>query len=257
MNTTRRNMEQHPEHHLKVEGLSKEFVLHALGGRRMAALEDVSFVADRGALLGVVGRSGSGKSSLLRCIHRRYLPTSGSIVYYSAGGPIDLAAADDRAVLALRGRELGYVSQFLTAVPRTPAIDVVAEPLISKGLEREEARERAAGALGSLGLPANLLEAFPATMSGGERQRVNLARALVGEPQLLLLDEPTSALDPETRALAVEEILKLKRRGTTMIGVFHDADALRALADNVLALEAGRVRWHGPASEAAGLLEVA
>jgi alpha-D-ribose 1-methylphosphonate 5-triphosphate synthase subunit PhnL len=106
----------------------------------------------------------------------------------------------------------------------------------------------------SLGLPPDLQETYPATMSGGERQRVNLARALVSRPRLLLLDEPTSALDPETRALAVAAIQELKDEGTTMVGIFHDAETLQALADRVLALEDGRVRWCGPAREAAGLL---
>jgi alpha-D-ribose 1-methylphosphonate 5-triphosphate synthase subunit PhnL len=240
--------------HLEAKDLSKSFTLHMLGGRRLAALEDVSFAVERGEFLGVVGRSGSGKSSLLRCVYRRYLPTSGSVIYSSADGETDLATADDREVLSLRRREIGYVSQFLRAIPRTPARDVVAEPLLARGADPEEARQRAVGILADLGLPPGLHEAFPATMSGGEQQRVNLARALASHPRLLLLDEPTSALDPETRALAVEAIRDLKDAGTTMVGVFHDAETLAALADRVLALEGGRVRWAGPADEAADLL---
>ncbi len=238
---------------LKVDSLHKSFTLHVLDGRRMQALEDVSFAVESGEFLGVVGRSGSGKSSLLRCVYRRYLPTSGSVVYASENGPVDLAGTADREVLRLREGELGYVSQFLRAIPRTPARDVVAEPLVRRGTPLEEARERADGIMDALGLPATLWGAFPATMSGGEQQRVNLARALVGRPRLLLLDEPTSALDPETRALAVEAIGELKGSGTTMIGVFHDAETLRALADRVLALEGGRVRGIGPPDDVLGL----
>lgn len=238
---------------LNVESLHKRFTLHVLDGRRMRALEDLSFTVQSGEFLGVVGRSGSGKSSLLRCLYRRYLPTSGSMVYDSENGPVDLASVGDREVLRLRERELGYVSQFLRAVPRTPARDVVAEPLVRRGVPAGEAREKAEAVMDSLGLPARLGGAFPVTMSGGEQQRVNLARALAGRPRLLLLDEPTSALDPETRALAVQAIRDLKDAGTTMIGVFHDEETLIALADRVLALEAGRMRGIGPPEKVLGL----
>jgi alpha-D-ribose 1-methylphosphonate 5-triphosphate synthase subunit PhnL len=237
-------------HHLKVQDLSKIFTLHMLGGRRMRAFYDVSFAVEPGEFLAVVGRSGSGKSSLLRCLYRSYLPTSGRILYDSEEGEIDLATADDRAVLRLRNGEIGYVSQFLYAIPRVPAREVVAEPLIRRGEDVDEALEQSASMLSALGLSPGLQDTLPATMSGGEQQRVNLARALVSRPRLLLLDKPTSALDPETRALAVDAIRELKAAGTTMVGIFHDADTLGALADRVLAMEDGRVRWSGPAEEA-------
>lgn len=240
---------------LRVESLHKAFTMHMLGGLGMSALQDVSFAVGSGEFIGVAGRSGSGKSSLLRCIYRRYLPTSGSLLYAPADGEVmDLARVADREVLRLREREIGYVSQFLRAIPRTPAHDVVAEPLVRRGAAPGEAREEARAMMGSLGLPPKLGEAFPTTMSGGEQQRVNLARALVGRPRLLLLDEPTSALDPETRSRAVEAIKDLKDAGTTMIGVFHDADTLQALSDRVLVMESGRVRWTGPTDGAAGVL---
>lgn len=243
-------------HHLKVESLSKSFALGTQGGRCLRALEEVSFVMDSGDFLGVVGRSGSGKSSLLRCLYRRYMPSSGRILYASQEGlETDLAVAADREILDLRRQELGYVSQFLRAIPRTPALDVVAEPLLERGEHAERARERAASTLDTLGIPEQLWDVYPATMSGGEQQRVNLARALISSPRLLLLDEPTSALDPETRTLAIEAILKLKHEGTTMIGVFHEAHSLASLADTVLAMESGYARWCGPAEEATAILE--
>jgi alpha-D-ribose 1-methylphosphonate 5-triphosphate synthase subunit PhnL len=241
-------------HHLEVRHLSKDFVLHTLDGRRLRALRDVTFTVEEGEFLGVVGRSGSGKSSLLRCLYRRYLPTSGTVLYASSGGSVDLATADDRTVLGLRDGEIGYVSQFLWAIPRVPAREVVAEPLVRRGATGEEALGRAVATLDSLGIPRKLQKALPTTMSGGERQRVNLARALVTRPRLLLLDEPTSALDPETRLLAVAAIRALNRDGTTMVGVFHDADTLDALADRVLALEDGSVQWCGPVEGAHELL---
>ncbi len=240
-------------YHLKVESLSKDFTLHMLEGRTLHALKDVSFSVEPGEFLAIVGRSGSGKSSLLRCIYRRYLPTRGGVFYYSESKIVNLAAASDREVLRLREREVGYVSQFLHAVPRTSACDVVAEPLLHRGADPEEARNRASSIMNSLGLPPNLWEAYPATMSGGERQRVNLARALVTRPALLLLDEPTSALDAETRSLAMNAIINLKRAGTTMLGVFHDTHTVGVLADRALVLEDGDVRWCGLAREVAEL----
>lgn len=240
--------------HLKVENLSKSFTAHMLGGARLPAIEDVSFAVARGEFLGVVGRSGSGKSSLLRCVYRRYLPTAGRILYDSSDGSVDLASADDRAVISLRGAEIGYVSQFLRAIPLTPARDVVAEPLVDRGVDAAEARERAAVVMDSLGLSDRLQDSYPATMSGGEQQRVNLARALVARPNLLLLDEPTSALDPETRAQAADAIRRLKEGGTTMVGIFHDAETLEALADRVLVLERGCVHRCAPAGQAAGIM---
>lgn len=241
-------------YHLKVESLSKLFALQTLDGRRLPALEDVSFEVYTGEFLGIVGRSGSGKSSLLRCLYRRYLPTAGRVLYAAQGGETDLTKTGDREVLRLRKAEIGYVSQFLRAIPRTPALDVVAEPLVEGGAATEESREKAASTMEALGMPPKLRDAYPATMSGGEQQRVNLARALVARPRLLLLDEPTSALDPETRTLAVEAILELKGEGTTMIGIFHEGESLAALADTVLALETGRVRWCGPAGEVPEIL---
>lgn len=242
------------ESHLTVESLSKTFVLHSLDSRHLRAFEDVSFTVARGSFVGVLGRSGSGKSSLLQCVYRRYLPNSGKILYASQSSVVDLAAADDRTVLRLRETEIGYVSQFLWAIPRTPARDVVAEPLVDQGTDIREARERAAVTLAALGLPSALQEAYPATMSGGERQRVNLARAVVARPRLLLLDEPTSALDPETRALAVEALMDLKDTGTTMVGIFHDTETAGTLADRVVILANGQVYWSGPVEEATGHL---
>ena len=239
---------------LTVESLSKSFMLHVLDGRRMLALQDVSFDVGPGEFLGVVGRSGSGKSSLLRCLYRRYLPTAGRMLYESKDGPVDLPSVGDREILRLRRREIGYVSQFLRALPRTAARDVVAEPLALQGLPLAKARREADETLEALGLPAVMREALPATMSGGEQQRVNLGRALASRPRLLLLDEPTSALDPATRGLAVQAIRESKGSGTTMIGVFHDAETLSALADRVLALEDGRVVGIGSPEDAMGML---
>jgi alpha-D-ribose 1-methylphosphonate 5-triphosphate synthase subunit PhnL len=235
---------------LDVRGLHKTFTLYLLGGRRLAALTDVSFSVGPGELLAVLGPSGSGKSTLLKCLARTYLPTSGVARYDSACfGLIDLASIPDAAIVRLRHSEIAVVTQFLHAVPRTPADLVVAEPLLHAGVDRGEARERARELMARLRLPADLHDAHPATFSGGERQRVNLARALVGSPRLLLLDEPTSALDPGTRRAAAKLIGERVSAGATAIGVFHDMATVEELATRALLIEGTRIVDEGPPAQ--------
>jgi alpha-D-ribose 1-methylphosphonate 5-triphosphate synthase subunit PhnL len=232
---------------LEIDGLSKAFELHVLGGDRVVGLSDVSVTVADGEFLAVVGESGSGKSSLLKCIHRTYEPTAGRITYRPTGsdggadGTVDLASCSDRTVMALRGDAIGYMSQFLDEIPRVSAVDVVARPLRERGMAADRARDRAEALLDRLRLPESLWAAYPATFSGGERQRVNLAQTLAPAPDLLLLDEPTSALDPETRAAAVA-LLSESLADATAVGVFHDASVVREVADRVLVLADGEVR---------------
>ncbi|QLH83117.1 phosphonate C-P lyase system protein PhnL [Halosimplex pelagicum] len=235
---------------LTVEGLSKTFDMHALGDKRVVGLDDVSFAVRRGEFLAVVGESGSGKSSLLKCLYRTYDPTDGSARYHPED--VDLATCDDRTVMALRDSAVGYTSQFLDEIPRVPAVDVVSRPLRERGTDPEAARERARELLDALGLPEELWDAYPATFSGGERQRVNLAQALAPEPDLLLLDEPTSALDPETRAAAVDLLSTATGEQTTVIGVFHDREVVESVADRVAVLDGGRLQRVVPVAEFSG-----
>lgn len=220
---------------LSVRGLSKRFELHVLGGKVIEGCRDVSFDVQPGEFLGIAGPSGTGKSTILKCIYRTYLSSAGEVRYASAtGGVVDLASAPERAVLALRRDEIGYVSQFLRVIPRVPARDVVAEPLLRGGrVGREEALRRAAELLDELRLPASLHDAYPATFSGGEQQRVNVARAAIWEPRLLLLDEPTASLDRESVRIVLDVLRRLRERGTTMIGIFHDPALIAAVADRV------------------------
>jgi alpha-D-ribose 1-methylphosphonate 5-triphosphate synthase subunit PhnL len=227
---------------LSVDGLSKTFDMHVLGDTQVVGLDDVSFDVREGEFLAVVGESGSGKSSLLKCLYRTYDPTAGEVVYHGPDGDVDLAACPDRAVIDLRGDTIGYTSQFLDEIPRVPAVDVVARPLVEQGLGRERARERARHLLSALSVPEQLWEAYPATFSGGERQRINLAQALAPKPALLLLDEPTSALDPETRQAAIDLLSTYLGPETTVVGVFHDTDVVEAVADRVLVLDDGRLQ---------------
>lgn len=223
---------------LSVQNLTKVFYVHALGGREIPGCVGVSFDVEPGRCLGLAGPSGSGKSSVLKCIYRTYLPTSGRILYRAAdGGEIDLAQARQETVLALRRQEIGFVTQFLHVVPRVPALDVVAERLWNVGWEREEARRAAAEILGRLRIPRNLWEVSPATFSGGERQKVNLARALVLRPRLLLLDEPTASLDAASRAVVVALLREIKKQGTGMVAAFHDEETAQQLVDDTLPME--------------------
>lgn len=235
---------------LTVSGLSKTFTLHLLGGRTLTALREVSFAVRPGELVAILGTSGSGKSTLLQCLARTYLATAGSAVFDSAlVGPVDLVTAADPLVVELRRTELAVVTQFLHAVPRTPADLVVAEQLLHGGMGREAARHRARGVLSRLGMADELHDGHPATFSGGERQRVNLARALAGSPRLLLLDEPTSALDPGTRTRAADLIRETVDCGAGAVGVFHDLTTVEELATRALLMEAGRIVDEGDPGE--------
>jgi len=237
---------------LTVENLDKTFDMHVLGDEQVVGLDDVTFSVDAGEFVAVVGESGSGKSSLLKCIYRTYEPSGGRVVYHGADGTVDLASCDDRTVLGLRGDAIGYTSQFLDEIPRVPAVDVVARPLRERGVGAEPARERAEMLLSRLGLPEELWAAYPATFSGGERQRVNLAQAIAPRPDLLLLDEPTSALDPETRAAAIDLLDEYLDEGTTVLGVFHNRDVVAAVADRVVVLDDARVERVVPIAEYEG-----
>jgi len=223
---------------LAIEQLSKTFHIHILGRKVIQALENISLQVGTGEFWGISGPSGVGKSTLLKCIYRTYLSTGGRIWFNSRRwGRIDLAQAAHQVILEVRRTEIGYVPQFLQVLPRVSALDIVAEPLLLKnGLSQGEARKIAAGFLERLRIPGNLFEAYPVTFSGGEQQRLNLARAVIWKPRLLLLDEPTASLDRQTIAVVVEILQELKAQGTTLIGIFHNDDLLSSSIDRVYPL---------------------
>lgn len=221
---------------LAVTRLTKHFS-SALNNRRpsLTAFHDLSFELDGGQMLGLIGSSGAGKSSILKCINRTYIPSSGDVWFVSvAEGRINLTTAGDQQVLRMRRREIGYASQFLHVIPRISALDVVADPLIHRGVSHADAHKAAAEWLTRLHIPERLWSAYPSTFSGGEQQRVNLARTFIGSPRLLLLDEPTASLDAATASLVVAVLRELKDQGVGIIGVFHDQTLLRRVADEVL-----------------------
>ncbi|MCX7823671.1 MAG: phosphonate C-P lyase system protein PhnL [Syntrophobacterales bacterium] len=223
---------------LQVMDLSKVFLLHLLGGKEIRGCENVSFNVDEGEFLLIKGPSGSGKSTILKCIYRSYLPTKGDILYHSKKfGKVNLASISDRMVIELRRSEIGYVSQFLNVIPRVPALEIVLEPLIQNhSILKREARKRAEELLERLNIPRQLFDAYPATFSGGEQQRINIARALISNPRLLLLDEPTSSLDERNTATVIELLKEIKNQGTSIIGVFHDHQTVMPFADKIFSI---------------------
>ncbi|MEL7300820.1 MAG: ATP-binding cassette domain-containing protein [Pseudomonadota bacterium] len=220
---------------LEIDGLAKGFSLHHLG-TEIGAFEDISFDVVAGEFVLLKGANGAGKSTLLRTLYRSYLPRAGAIRFHSSHGVIDLARAADVDVAHLRRTEIGFVTQFLTARPRVSAEAIVAEPLRLAGWDASEALEKARAALATFGVKPDLWAAYPTTFSGGEQQKVNLARALILPQKLLMLDEPTASLDANARAALVARLKELKAQGTAMIGVFHHPDDVLHLIDRIVDL---------------------
>jgi alpha-D-ribose 1-methylphosphonate 5-triphosphate synthase subunit PhnL len=222
---------------LRVEGYAKQFSLHEQGVV-IPSSHDVNMEVDAGSLTALIGPTGSGKSSVLKGIYRTYLPSAGRLLYTTAAGKrVDLARTDEHRIIELRRDEIGFVTQFLHFLPRQPTDLVVAQPLVQRGRPVEEARALAHEMLTALNLPERLWGVSPATFSGGEKQRVNLARGLVSRPRLLLLDEPTASLDPATSERVVRLIEALKQEGVAMLAVFHQPELVKRLADRVVELQ--------------------
>ncbi|CCH51564.1 Phosphonates transport ATP-binding protein phnL [Fibrisoma limi BUZ 3] len=227
---------------LDVRHYTKRFDMHVLNGKRINALTNVSFSLEPGEIVGLVGKSGSGKSTLMKSIYRTYLATSGAIYYQSLRyGPIDLVRATDHQIIALRRDEITYCSQFLSVIPRVSAADVVAEGLFRRGAGRTEAWHQSRDYLDRLGLPQELWDAYPSTFSGGEQQRINVARAIIARPRLLLIDEPTASLDQRTKDVVIDMIIALKAEGTSVLCISHDLYTLDRLADRRIELKDGHI----------------
>ncbi|HVC59842.1 MAG TPA: phosphonate C-P lyase system protein PhnL [Acetobacteraceae bacterium] len=221
---------------LRTEDLAKSFTLHLRGSMRISVLSDVALAVHAGECVVLSGPSGAGKTTLMRSLYGNYRIEHGHILVRHHGGMVDIATADPRTILAVRRETLGYVSQFLRVVPRVPALDVVAEVLAARGTPVETARRRAGELLLRLNIPRRLHAIPPVTFSGGEQQRVNLARGLMADHPVLLLDEPTASLDAENRAVVVAMIREAKARGTAIVAICHDADVRDAIADRLFPL---------------------
>jgi len=212
---------------ITVEDVAKSFTLHNQGGAVIAVLEGAGLRVAPGECVALTGASGCGKSTLMRMIYGNYLAERGSI---RVGG-VEVAGAEPRAILALRRERLGYVSQFLRVVPRVPALEVVAEPCLAVGMGRREAEARARALLARLRIPETLWGLSPLTFSGGEQQRVNIARGFAHEYPAMLLDEPTASLDEANRDTVLELIGEAKARGAAIVGIFHDRAVRTRVAD--------------------------
>jgi alpha-D-ribose 1-methylphosphonate 5-triphosphate synthase subunit PhnL len=219
---------------IDISNAQKSFVMHLQGGVELPVVRGVSFHVDPGECLVLSGPSGAGKSSILKMIFGNYRCDGGRIDIRHLGTIIDLATAEPRQILSVRRSTIGYVSQFLRAVPRVPTVDVVAEPLIMNGAARLEARERAAQLLRRLNIPERLWTLPPSTFSGGEQQRVNIARGFISDLPILLLDEPTASLDAANRAVVVELIRQKKREGVAMVAIVHDDEIRHLIADRIV-----------------------
>ncbi|BCG78251.1 phosphonate C-P lyase system protein PhnL [Mesorhizobium sp. 113-3-3] len=219
---------------LVVSDVAKSFTMHLRDGIKLPVVAGVSFSIKAGECTVLGGPSGAGKSSILKMLYGNYAVDEGQIIVRHEDGLIDLALASPRTVLAVRRQTIGYVSQFLRTVPRVSALDVVAEPLIERGEEREVARGKARALLAQLNLPEKLWALPPATFSGGEQQRVNIARGFITEHPILLLDEPTASLDATNRDVVIALIAAKKAAGVALLGIFHDHDVREAVADRII-----------------------
>lgn len=219
---------------IEITGAEKTFTMHMQNGVRLPVVSGISMHVDAGECVVLAGPSGAGKSSILKMIFGNYRCDSGRIAVRHGGAVIDIATAQPREILRVRKETLGYVSQFLRAVPRVATLDIVAEPLIANGVQRQEAHAVAAALLDRLNIAERLWTLPPSTFSGGEQQRVNIARGFIFDMPILLLDEPTASLDAVNRKIVVDLIAEKKHRGVAMLAIVHDDEVRSLIADRIV-----------------------
>lgn len=225
---------------LKLAGVAKAFTLHVQNGAHIPVFDKVDLTVSAGECVVLTGASGAGKSTLLRLAYGNYKCQQGQVLVRHHGAMVDLATASPQRILAVRRDSLGYVSQFLRVVPRVATLDIVSEPLRATGMMREEAEAHAVSMLRRLNIPEKLWSLSPLTFSGGEQQRVNIARGFIARHPVLLLDEPTASLDAANRDVIIAMIQEARERGDALLGIFHDADVRDAVATRAFDVETVR-----------------
>ena len=230
-------MEKIKDDMLRIDNLAKTFLLHNQGAKKLPVFQNISFQVKAGECLVLTGASGTGKSTLLRAIYANYLVQSGTINIRHENKWVDLASASPHEVLDIRKKTLGYVRQFLRVIPRISTIDLVCEPLIMQGKLIKAAEAQAKKLLNKLSIPESLWDLPPATFSGGEQQRVNIARTLIQDYPILLLDEPTASLDEKNRDAVIELINEARNRGTAIVGIFHDKYVRESVGTKIFNVE--------------------
>jgi alpha-D-ribose 1-methylphosphonate 5-triphosphate synthase subunit PhnL len=221
---------------IRIRELAKAFTLHNQGGVTLPVLRRLSLRVDGGECVVLADPSGSGKSTLLRAVYGNYKPQAGEILVRHGDRMVDVVSAGPRQILDVRRRSMGYVSQFLRVIPRVPALWVVAEPLRALGVAKSEALERARALLARLRIPERLWDLSPVTFSGGEQQRVNVARGFIAGHPILLLDEPTASLDAASRSIVVQLIREARENGAALLGSFHDTDVRELVSTRMVSL---------------------
>lgn len=224
---------------IDVQNLNKHFTLHNQSGVSFKVFKDINLQVSAGECVVLQGESGQGKSTLLRCLYANYLSDSGSILFHDASEVYDLCQLEDRALIRLRREKIAYVSQFLRVIPRVSTLDIVMQPMLETGYEFAESEHRAKDLLTRLRIPERLWQLSPTTFSGGEQQRVNIAREFTVNRPLMLLDEPTASLDINNRNTVIELILEAKSSGSAIVGIFHDEMSRDRVADKIFNLKTG------------------
>ena len=222
---------------MKIRNVSKEFLLHQQGSIRISVFDDLNLSVESGEAVAITGPSGKGKSSLLKLVYGTYRATGGEILVKSSKDWIDIVTANPQQIIALRRNTIGYVTQFLRVIPRVPAEDIVAEPLLDRGIDSDTAIARARDLLERLNIPRRLWHLSPMTFSGGEQQRVNIARGFAAHYPLLLIDEPTASLDEDNRIRVLDLIKEARQNGSAVVGVFHDEDERRRSCTREIGLQ--------------------
>ncbi len=221
---------------LRVENLTKQFTLHQQGGVQIPVIQNLNFNVERGEAVAITGPSGRGKSSLLKLLFGSYIATSGSIQVLHEIDWLELTSLAPRQMMDVRSKTIGYVTQFLRVIPRIPTLDIVAEPLINRGIDASVAQLRAQHLLQQLNIPEKLWQLSPMTFSGGEQQRVNIARGFAAHHPLLLLDEPTASLDDENRSRVMGLIREARANGSAILAVFHNEEERHQVCERDIAL---------------------